>query len=150
MDRNLELTPHLFHQWSPSFDLFIEVISKLSSEHNYDYTLSSKSAWLALLVFYKYSDQWYMFLYHWSFSSHLQSHESHQIYGHWFNTRNILTFLDHLKCLCSQLSSANLPGLAPLVSIGPTPEVILVFCWATVNAHLTCPEHCDDNSDIHR
>ena len=60
MDRNLELTPHLFHQWSPSFDLFIEVISKLSSEHNYDYTLSSKSAWLALFVIYKYSDQWYI------------------------------------------------------------------------------------------
>ena len=36
------------------------------------------------------------------------------------------------------------------MSIGPTPEVILVFCWATVNAHLTCPVdfNFEDNLEL--
>ena len=40
------------------------------------------------------------------------------------------------------------------MSVGPTPEVILVFCRTTVNAHLTCPEPFvtvhKDNFDIHK
>ena len=46
--------------------------------------------------------------------------------------------------------SPNLPRLAPLVSVGPAPEIIFAFCRATVNAYLTCPVDLDfeDNLEL--